>query len=100
MVWDPVNKLDHPVRGHLLARKKKGTGGIVGGTSFDVNCSDKSMFVIGTEGGTLSFSERVGAGDFGSMPKKLRWKKEAEEFMNTITNKISQEQIKQEVERY
>lgn len=26
--------------------------------------------------------------------------KEAEEFMNTITNKINQEQIKQEVERY
>jgi WD40 repeat protein len=100
LVWDPANKLEHPVRGHLLARKKKGAGGLVGGTSFDVNCSDKSMFVIGTEGGTLSFSERVSSGDFENSSKKLRWKKEAEIFMNTITNKVNQEQIKQEVERY
>lgn len=71
---------------------------------------DKNTFILGTEGGTIfkcnipmtSFSEQLAASSntFDALQKKLRWKKEAEDIMNNITNKVGVEQIKQEVERY
>jgi WD40 repeat protein len=109
LIWNPDNKLSHPTRGHLIARKKKGQLAIVGGTALDVNSMDKNTFILGTEGGTIfkcnlsltQFSEQfAAAGDFENLQKKLRWRKDAEEVMNTINNKVGMEQVKQEVERY
>lgn len=109
LIWDPENKLDHPTRGHIIARKRKGQLAMIGGTSLDSNPFDNSMFILGTEGGTIfkcnlettSFSDQLkGGGNFDALQKRLRWRKDSEKFMETITNQINQEQIKQEVERY
>jgi WD40 repeat protein len=110
LVWNPENKLSHPVKGYLIARRKKGQIAVIGGTALDVNSMDKNTFILGTEGGTIfkcnipmtSFSEQLAASSntFDALQKKLRWKKEAEDIMNNITNKVGVEQIKQEVERY
>lgn len=109
LIWSPENKFDHPIRGHLLARKKKGELSIMGGTALDMNCKDINSFIVGTEGGSIfkcnlpltSFSDKiVSSGQFDTFQKRLRWKKEAVDFMNTITNKVNMEKVKQEVERY
>lgn len=109
LIWNPENKLKYPSRGHLIAKKKKGQITLVGGTSLDVNCIDKNTFILGTEGGMIfkcnlqltAFSEKlVATGNFDSLPKRLSWRKEAEEIMDTITNKVGLQQVLQEVERY
>lgn len=109
LLWNPENKLDHPIRGHILARKKKGELNVIGGTALDVNNKDINSFIVGTEGGSLfkcnlpltSFNEIISvAGQFEGLQKKLRWKKEAEDVMNTISNRVSMDTVKQDVERY
>lgn len=37
LVWDPENKLTHPTKGYLIAKKKKADLMIMGGTALDVN---------------------------------------------------------------
>ena len=110
LVWSPENKLTHPKRGYLIARKKKTNIVTLGATSLAVDSEDINSFILGTEEGSIfklnipmtSFSGQFETiGDFGSLQKKLRWKKEAEEFMNTINNnKIGLDKLKQDVERY
>ena len=109
LVWSPENKLSHPKRGYIIARKKKADIVILGATCIDVNLSDINTFILGTEEGAIfklsipmtSFSGQFDAtGDFESLQKKLRWKKDAVDFMNTINNKIGLEKLKQDVERY
>ena len=109
LIWNPENKLNYPTRGHIIARKRKGQLSMIGGTSLDSNPFDNSMFILGTEGGTIfkcnlettSFSDQLaGDSNFDTMQKRLRWRKESEKFMDTIANQVSQEQIKQDVERY
>lgn len=109
LVWDPENNLSHPTRGYLIARKRKGELATIGGTGLDVSCKDINTFILGTEGGTIfkcnipmtAFSEQLATtGNFDALQKKLRWKKEAEDVMNTVSNNVSLEKIKQEVERY
>lgn len=109
LVWSPENKLTHPKRGYLIARKKKTNIVILGATALAVNTDDINSFILGTEEGAIfklsipmtSFSGQFeSSGDFDSLPKKLRWKKEAEEFMNTINNKVELDKLKQDVERY
>lgn len=109
MVWNPDNKLSYPTRGYLMARKKKGELNIVGGTALDVNCKDINSFIVGTEGGSIfkcniplsAFANQINvANNFEGIQKKLRWKKEAEDVINTIPKKANMEKVKQEVERY
>lgn len=47
-----------------------------------------------------SFAGQNSGGEFDTLQKKLRWKKESETFMNTINNPIELEKLKQDVERY
>lgn len=109
LIWNPENKFTYPLRGHIIARKRKGQLNIIGGTGLDVNMVDKNTFILGTEGGSIfkcnlalaTFAQQISAsGIFENIPKKLRWKDEAIEIMNTITNAVELEKMKQEIERY
>lgn len=53
MVWDEMDELQYPLKGHLLARKRKGELSIVGGNCISVNKDDKGIVVIGTESGSM-----------------------------------------------
>lgn len=48
-----------------------------------------------------AFSETLAtAGDFDALQKHLRWRKEAEEIVNSISNKLLLKGVIEEVERY
>jgi hypothetical protein len=53
LVWREEDKLKFPVKGYLLARKKKGELATVGGTSLAISIEDKSCFIVGTESGSM-----------------------------------------------
>jgi WD40 repeat protein len=61
LVWRLSDKLRYPAKGHLLARKKDGELGTVGGTSFTKigygatgsGGQEDSTFIVGTEGGSI-----------------------------------------------
>ena len=58
LVWRLTDKLRFPAKGHLLARKRDGEMGTVGGTSFTkvgfgAGGQEDSTFIVGTEGGSI-----------------------------------------------
>ena len=108
MLWSERHNLTHPVRGYLLGRKKKKELAILGGNSISVNPADPEMIVVGTDSGAC-YRCKVSAGlnlfgqesgPFDQMPQSLRWKQEASQVMNLITNKKGMENVLKIVERY
>ena len=53
LVWEEEAKLAYPLKGYLMARKKKQELRIVGGTCLSVACDDNETFIVGTESGSL-----------------------------------------------
>ena len=96
------------MRGYLLGRKKKKELAILGGNTISVNPADPEMIVVGTDSGAC-YRCKVSAGlnlfgqesgPFDQMPQSLRWKQEAAQVMNLITNKKGMENVLKIVERY
>jgi hypothetical protein len=53
MVWDEAAKLDFPMKGHLMARKKNAEMRVVGGTCLTICCDDNETFIVGSESGSM-----------------------------------------------
>ena len=55
LVWRLSDKLEFPVKGHLLAKKKEGgETAIIGGTALDKVCiNEDNTYFVGTEGGQV-----------------------------------------------
>lgn len=58
-VWEEESKLEYPLKGHLMARKKKQDLRIVGGTCLTVSKDDIETYIVGTESGSI-FKCKIG----------------------------------------
>eukprot|EP00347_Sterkiella_histriomuscorum_P003637 403363522 len=111
LVWRLQDKLRYPAKGHLLARKKDGEMGTVGGTSFakigygtGAGGQEDSTFIVGTEGGSIfkcNIQQPVDKdiSHYFDQNTGCRWKQEAISLLSNLPNKVILE-VKKKVERY